>query len=117
MFEENLPECWPFKKDLRVLRISDTAMVLFAFVKVTLGKDLEDDDYEVNLEAPKLLLKRHQLVFPNESVTDYANRVERLMSTFTDASMVKAAEDIVQLEQTRADQGVKLVLVSLSLLG
>ncbi|KAK8763433.1 hypothetical protein V5799_033961 [Amblyomma americanum] len=105
IFEQNLLEGWPFKKDPKVLRISDTAMVLdkfiglFAFVKVTLRKDFEEDDYEVHLEAPELLLKRHQLVFPNESVADYAKRVERLMSTFTDASMVKAAEDIVQLEQ------------------
>ncbi|XP_037580411.2 neprilysin-2 [Dermacentor silvarum] len=51
------------------------------------------------LEAPELMLKRHQLVYPNESVADYAKRVERLMSIFTDASMVKAAEDVVQLEQ------------------
>ncbi|XP_065295090.1 neprilysin-1-like [Dermacentor albipictus] len=105
IFVENLLQGWPFKKDPKVLRISDTAMVLdkyiglFAFVRVSLRKDLEDDDYEVHLEAPELILKRHQFVYPNESVAEYAKRVERLMSIFTDASMVKAAEDVVQLEQ------------------
>ncbi|KAL3194788.1 hypothetical protein MRX96_045937 [Rhipicephalus microplus] len=105
IFFENLLQGWPFKKDPKTLRISDTSMVLdkyiglFAFVKVSLRKDLEDDDYEVHLEAPELMLKRHQLVYPYESVADYAKRVERLLSIFTNASMVKAAEDIVQLEQ------------------
>nr|XP_037273388.1 neprilysin-1-like [Rhipicephalus microplus] len=105
IFVENLLQGWPFKKDPKTLRISDTSMVLdkyiglFAFVKVSLRKDLEDDDYEVHLEAPELMLKRHQLVYPYESVADYAKRVERLLSIFTNASMVKAAEDIVQLEQ------------------
>ncbi|KAH6924484.1 hypothetical protein HPB50_018947 [Hyalomma asiaticum] len=104
-FIENLLQGWPFKKDPKVLRISDTSMVLdkyiglFAFVRVSLRKDLEDDDYEVHLEAPELMLKRHQLAYPNESVADYAKRVEMLLSIFTNASMVKAAEDIVQLEQ------------------
>ncbi|KAL1414169.1 hypothetical protein MTO96_007651 [Rhipicephalus appendiculatus] len=78
---------------------NDSYIGLFAFVRVSLRKDLEDDDYEVHLEAPELMLKRHQLVYPYESVADYAKRVERLLSIFTNASMAKAAEDIVQLEQ------------------
>ncbi|KAH7934114.1 hypothetical protein HPB49_021629 [Dermacentor silvarum] len=53
IFVENLLQGWPFKKDPKMLRISDTAMVLdkyvglFAFVRVSLRKDLEDDDYEL----------------------------------------------------------------------
>ncbi|KAH9380071.1 hypothetical protein HPB48_011170 [Haemaphysalis longicornis] len=105
IFTENMLEGWPFKKDPKVLRISDTSMVLdkylglFAFVKVTLRKEFEEDDYEVHLEAPDTPLKRHQLLYPNESVADYAKRVQRILFIFTDASMAKAAEDIVQLEQ------------------
>ncbi|XP_077531080.1 neprilysin-1-like [Haemaphysalis longicornis] len=105
IFTENMLEGWPFRKDPKVLRISDTSMALdkylglFAFVKVTLRKEFEEDDYEVHLEAPDTPLKRHQLLYPNESVADYAKRVEGILSIFTDTSMAKAAEDIVQLEQ------------------
>lgn len=87
------------------MRISDVAMVLdkymglFSFVKVTLQKDFEGDEYEIHLEAPRLPLKRHQLVYTNESVAHYAKRVEKLLSIFTDHDMAKSAEDIVQLEQ------------------
>ncbi|XP_040070599.2 neprilysin-1-like [Ixodes scapularis] len=105
IYTENLIEGWPFKKDSRVMRISDVTKVLDkyiglnSFVKVSLMKDLEEDEYKVHLEAPQLPLQRHQLIYTNESVADYAKRIEKLLSIFTDHDMSKAAEDIVQLEQ------------------
>lgn len=105
IYVENLLEGWPYKKEPKNVKLTDVAMVLDkyvglnAFVRATMRKNFDDEDYEVHLEAPQLPLRRHQLVFLNETVEDYAKKVERLLTMFTDHDMVKAAEDIVQLER------------------
>ncbi|XP_040062520.1 neprilysin-1-like [Ixodes scapularis] len=97
---------WPFLTDpvaikfQKVLMEVDKTLALFPIVDVSLRKRFENEGYMLHLDAPKLVLVRHQMTFLEEGMQDYKKCIKRALSLLgSKADMDHMADDILELER------------------
>ncbi|CAN7946522.1 unnamed protein product, partial [Ixodes hexagonus] len=97
---------WPFLADpaatkfQKVLMGVDKTLAIFPIVGVSLRKRFENEGYMLHLDAPKLVLVRHQLTYLEEGMQDYKKSIKRALSLFgSKENMDHTADDILDLER------------------
>ncbi|XP_064485319.1 neprilysin-1-like [Ornithodoros turicata] len=104
---------WPLQSDpvtytlQDVLRAVDKTLGLFPIVDVSLRKRFENEGYLLHLDAPKLIIVRHQVTYLQDGFEEYKNYIKRaftLWDNITSASHL--ADDMVAFERKLEEASV-----------
>ncbi|CAN8001519.1 unnamed protein product, partial [Ixodes hexagonus] len=97
---------WPFLTDpegvnfQKVLIEVDKTMAIFPVVSVSLRKRFENEGYMLHLDAPNLVLVRHQITYLEQGMENYKKLIKRSLSLLgSRVDMDHTADDILQLER------------------